>query len=178
MRAATAARSRPITSKALVHLEHHDVSVVRVSRAPLAKLEAYRKRMGWRIKWVSSHGNDFNFDYHVSATPDEIKTGKVYYNYDLQPFQSDEMGGWSVFYKDDDGCVFHTYSTYARGDELIDTSYVLLDMTPKGRNETGPNYNLGDWVRRHDEYEPAVIKISPCSGDTLRGQDQSAEPRG
>jgi predicted dithiol-disulfide oxidoreductase (DUF899 family) len=137
----------------LVHLEHHDVSLVRVSRAPLAEIEAYRKRMGWTVKWVSSNGNDFNYDYHVSFTPDEIAKGKVYYNYDLRPSQGEEVSGISVFYTDETGDVFHTYSTYARGDELVDSTYMLLDMTPKGRNETGPHHNLMDWVRRHDEYE-------------------------
>ena len=137
----------------LVHLEHHDVSLVRVSRAPLAEIEAYRKRMGWRAKWVSSSGNDFNHDYHVSFMPAESAKGKVYYNYELSDFQSEELSGFSVFGKDPAGDVFHTYSTYARGDELVDSTYMLLDMTPKGRNETGPYYNLGDWVRRHDEYE-------------------------
>jgi predicted dithiol-disulfide oxidoreductase (DUF899 family) len=140
---------------ARVHLEHHDVSLVRVSRAPLPEIEAYGKRMGWRVKWVSSHGNDFNYDYHVSFTPDEMAKGKVYYNFDLRPLVSEELSGLSVFCKDAKGDVFHTYSTYARGDELVDTSYMLLDMTPKGRNETGPYRNLMDWVRRHDEYEDA-----------------------
>jgi len=138
---------------ALAHLEHHDVSVVRVSRAPLAEIEAYRQRMGWRVKWVSSNGNDFNYDYHVSFTPEDVAKGKVYYNYDVREFQSEELSGLSVFYKDAKGDVFHTYSTYGRGDELVDSAYMLLDMTPKGRNETGPYYNLGDWVRRHDEYD-------------------------
>jgi len=137
----------------LVHLEHHDVSLVRVSRAPLAEIEAYRKRMGWRVKWVSSNGNDFNYDYRVSFTPEDITKGKVYYNYDLRAYVSEELSGLSVFYKDATGDVFHTYSTYARGDELVDSTYMLLDMTPKGRNETGPYHNLMDWVRRHDEYE-------------------------
>jgi predicted dithiol-disulfide oxidoreductase (DUF899 family) len=137
----------------LVHVEHHDVSLVRVSRAPLAEIEAYRRRMGWRVKWVSSNGNAFNYDYHVSFTPEDVAKGRVYYNYDLCAFESEELSGLSVFYKDANGDVFHTYSTYARGDELVDSTYMLLDMTPKGRNETGPYYNLGDWVRRHDEYE-------------------------
>ncbi len=138
---------------ALVHLEHHDVSYVRVSRAPLAELQAYRKRMGWRAKWVSSNQSDFNYDYRVSFAPADIKEGKVEYNYRIQDFQSEELSGLSVFYKDDAGDIYHTYSTYGRGDELLDTSYMYLDLTPKGRNENGPNYNLMDWVRRHDEYE-------------------------
>jgi predicted dithiol-disulfide oxidoreductase (DUF899 family) len=137
---------------ALVHLNNHDVSVVRVSRAPLAKLLAYGERMGWRAPWVSSHDSDFNHDFHVSFTPEQRATGTVYYNYDHRPFESEEMSGLSVFHKDEDEQVFHTYSTYGRGDELVDSTYMLLDMTPKGRNETGPNFNLADWVRRHDEY--------------------------
>ena len=138
--------------RALLHIPHHDVSFVRISRAPLDRLEAYRKRMGWKSLWASSYGNDFNYDFHVSFTPEEVARKKVYYNYELRDFEADELSGVSVFYKDANGEVFHTYSTYARGDELVDTSYMLLDMTPKGRNETGPYYNLMDWVKRHDEY--------------------------
>ena len=134
---------------ALLHIPHHDVSFVRISRAPLDRLEAYRKRMGWKSLWASSYGNDFNYDFHVSF---EVAGKKVYYNYELRDFEADELSGVSVFYKDANGEVFHTHSTYARGDELVDTSYMLLDMTPKGRNETGPYYNLMDWVKRHDEY--------------------------
>ncbi|HWF48747.1 MAG TPA: thioredoxin family protein [Bryobacteraceae bacterium] len=138
---------------ALVHLEHHDVSLVSVSRAPLAEIEAFKKRMGWRFKWVSSYGSDFNFDYHVSFRPDEIAARSVYYNYGYQDFLSEEASGNSIFYKDGSGHIFHTYSTFARGDETLDTTYMYLDLTPKGRNETGPNYNLGDWVRHHDRYD-------------------------
>jgi predicted dithiol-disulfide oxidoreductase (DUF899 family) len=138
---------------ALLHLEHHDVTCVAISRAPLAKLEAYRKRMGWHFKWVSSYGSDFNYDYQVSFTQDQIAKGKVYYNYDEREFESEEMSGFSVFYKDANGDIFHTYSSYGRGSEEVLGAYALLDLTPKGRNETGPNYNLMDWVRRHDEYE-------------------------
>lgn len=137
----------------LVHLEHHDVSLVRVSRAPLAEIEAYRRRMGWRVRWVSSVGSDFNYDFHVSFTPEQIAAGEVYYNYRMAKGEMEDLSGLSVFYKDADGGVFHTYSTYARGDERVDSTYMLLDMTPKGRNETGPYFNLGDWVRRHDEYD-------------------------
>ncbi|HET9537837.1 MAG TPA: thioredoxin family protein [Mesorhizobium sp.] len=137
---------------ALLHIPHHDVSFVRISRAPLDKLEAYRKRMGWKALWASSYSNHFNYDFHVSFSPEEVAKKKVYYNYELRDFEADELSGVSVFYKDANGEVFHTHSTYARGDELVDTSYMLLDMTPKGRNETGPYYNLMDWVKRHDEY--------------------------
>lgn len=138
---------------ALVHLEHHDVSLVAISRAPLPEIEAYRKRMGWRFKWVSSYGSDFNYDFNVSFSEDEIAKGRVYYNYTMREFQSEELPGVSVFYKNDRGELFHTYSTFARGAEEMLTTYVLLDLTPKGRNETGPNYDLTDWVRRHDQYD-------------------------
>lgn len=137
---------------ALVHLEHHDVSLVRVSRAPLAEIETYRKRMGWHMHWVSSYGSDFNYDYHVSFTPEQIASGEIDYNYRTTEGSMEELSGLSVFYKDVGDDVFHTYSTYARGDELVDSAYMLLDMTPRGRNETGPYHNLGDWVRRHGEY--------------------------
>lgn len=136
----------------LVHLTHHDVGVVAVSRAPLAEIEAYRNRMGWRFKWVSSYGSDFNYDFHVSFTKDELAKGKVYYNFTTIDAGIDELPGLSVFYKDDAGEIFHTYSSYARGNEELLTTYMVLDLTPKGRNETGPNHNLTDWVRRHDEY--------------------------
>jgi predicted dithiol-disulfide oxidoreductase (DUF899 family) len=131
---------------AIVHLEHHDVSYVRVSRAPLQKLEAYRKRMGWKAKWVSSYGSDFNYDFHVSFTPEQLAQGKVYYNYDMvEGF--DELPGLSVFARTASG-VFHTYSSYARGNEEVIGAFIYLDITPNGRNEKA----IMDWVRRHDEY--------------------------
>jgi predicted dithiol-disulfide oxidoreductase (DUF899 family) len=144
---------------ALVHLANHDVSYVAVSRAPLAEIEAYRGRMGWPFKWVSSNGNDFNFDYHVSFTKEEMAKGKVYYNYGMIAAGIEELPGLSVFYKDEAGNIFHTYSTYARGTEALLTAYNILDLTPKGRNETS---NLGDWVKRHDEYESARSASSCC----------------
>lgn len=135
---------------ALVHLEHHDVSYVRVSRAPLAKLQAYKKRLGWKARWVSSWESDFNFDYHVSFTKEELAKGKIDYNYGLvEGF--DELPGLSVFFKDDAGTVYHTYSSYARGNEEVIGAFIYLDITPKGRNET----EIMDWVRRNDEYESA-----------------------
>ncbi len=111
--------------------------------------------MGWRFRWLSSYGSDFNYDYHVSSTQEEIATGKVYNNYDTRDFVSEEMSGLSVFYKDAGGGIFHTYSTHGRGDEMVNTTYMYLDLPPKGRNETGPGYNLGDWVRHHDRYGTA-----------------------
>ncbi|MGI8740129.1 MAG: DUF899 domain-containing protein [Gammaproteobacteria bacterium] len=135
---------------ALVHLENHDVAYVRVSRAPLDKLEAYKKRMGWRARWVSSYGIDFNYDFHVSFTKEELAEGKVHYNYAMvEGF--DELPGLSVFYKDDKGDIFHTYSSYARGNEEVIGAFIYLDITPKGRNEK----EIMDWVRRHDEYDDA-----------------------
>jgi predicted dithiol-disulfide oxidoreductase (DUF899 family) len=140
----------------LTHLEHHDVSLVTISRAPWAELEGFRKRMGWEFKWLSSYGSDFNYDFHVSFTPEEIATGKVYYNYATRDFVSEELSGLSVFYKDEAGGIFHTYSTYGRGDEMVDGTYMYLDLTPKGRNETGPHHNLMDWVLHHDRYSGSV----------------------
>jgi predicted dithiol-disulfide oxidoreductase (DUF899 family) len=132
------------------HLPHRDATLVVVSRGPLSELEAYKKRMGWRFKWVSSEANDFNFDYHVSFTPEDEKKNKAYYNYANDEFFSDELPGLSVFYKDDNGDVFHTYSTYARGLDMLVGAYNFLDLTPKGRDEN-PDSTM-DWVRRHDQY--------------------------
>jgi predicted dithiol-disulfide oxidoreductase (DUF899 family) len=137
---------------ALQHIEHHDVTVVAVARAPLPKIEAFKKRMGWHFKWVSSAGSDFNFDYHVSFTPEEMASGEVMYNYRKEKPVSDELSGISVFIKNAAGEIFHTYSAFGRGAEELLGAYMLLDLTPKGRNETGPNFNLTDWVRHHDRY--------------------------
>jgi predicted dithiol-disulfide oxidoreductase (DUF899 family) len=133
------------------HLPHRDVSFVVVSRAPLSEIEAYKKRMGWRFKWVSSNANDFNFDYHVSATSDEKAKGKMYYNFETQELLGEEMPGLSVFFKDENGDVFHTYSTYARGLDILVGAYNLLDLVPKGRDEDHLDFSM-EWVRRHDEY--------------------------
>jgi predicted dithiol-disulfide oxidoreductase (DUF899 family) len=133
------------------HLPHRDVTFLVVSRAPLAEIEAYKKRMGWRFKWVSSYGSDFNLDYHVSFTKEDEKKGAVYYNYSTQEFMSDELPGLSVFYKDEGGDVFHTYSTYARGLDSLVGAYNLLDLVPKGRDEDHLDFTM-DWVRRHDDY--------------------------
>lgn len=138
-----------------LHLAHHDVSFVVVSRAPLAALEAYRRRMGWRFSWVSSIETDFNFDYHVSFTPEELAGGEVYYNYRMTKASIEELSGISVFYRSPQGEIFHTYSSYARGNEEVLGAYMYLDLTPLGRNENGPYYTLGDWVRPHDQYETA-----------------------
>jgi predicted dithiol-disulfide oxidoreductase (DUF899 family) len=132
------------------HLPHRDVTFVAVSRAPLSEIAAYQKRMGWRFKWLSSHGSDFNFDCHVSFTKEDEAKGEAYYNYQRGEFLSDELPGLSVFFKNDNEEVFHTYSTYARGlDNLVGT-YSFLDLVPKGRDEN-PDSTM-DWVRRHDDY--------------------------
>jgi predicted dithiol-disulfide oxidoreductase (DUF899 family) len=133
------------------HLPHRDVSFAVVSRAPLSEIEPYKKRMGWRFKWVSSHNNEFNFDYHVSATEDEQGKSEMYYNYETQELASEEMPGLSVFYRDKNGDVFHTYSTYARGLDILVGAYNFLDLVPKGRDEDQLDFTM-DWVRRHDEY--------------------------
>ena len=140
----------------LVHLAARDVGYVAVSRAPWPEIEAFRKRMGWRIKWVSSHGSDFNYDFHVSFTIDEMSKGEGYYNYEMRPIPIDELSGRSVFYKDANGEVFHTYSSFGRGGEDVLGTYRMLDIVPKGRDETGPNGNLSDWVRHHDRYRSEV----------------------
>jgi len=140
---------------ALLHVQQKDIAFVAISRAPLAEIEAFKKRMGWTFKWVSSNGSDFNYDYHVSFQPEEVASGSIYYNYENRSgnFLSEDMSGTSVFYKDEDGKVFHTYSSYARGGEELLGSYSLIDLTPKGREEYGPTYSLGDWVRHHDRYQ-------------------------
>jgi predicted dithiol-disulfide oxidoreductase (DUF899 family) len=136
----------------VVHLVNHDVMYVAVSRAPLSEIEPFRKRMGWHFKWVSSYGSDFNFDYNVSFTEADRARGKAFYNFEEGEFMSDEMPGFSVFYKDQAGDVFHTYSVFARGTELMGGVYGFLDVTPQGRNEP-PGGNLSHWVRHHDKYE-------------------------
>jgi predicted dithiol-disulfide oxidoreductase (DUF899 family) len=137
---------------ALIHLENHDVGYVRVSRAPLAKIRAFNKRMGWHAKWVSSFGSDFNYDYNVSFTKDDVANGEANYNYAKTKDAIEELPGLSVFAMDEAGEIFHTYSCFGRGDEGAVSTYFYLDLTPKGRNETGPHHNLMDWVRHHDQY--------------------------
>lgn len=136
----------------IVHLNHRDVTLVTVSRAPLDRLESYRKRMGWSFKWVSSLNSDFNRDYSVSFTEEEMEKGDVYYNYDSQKPFSSEGPGISAFSKDTSGNVFHTYSSYARGLDMVNGAYHLLDLVSKGRDEAGLPYPMA-WVRRHDRYD-------------------------
>ncbi len=140
----------------VVHLNHRDTSLVLVSRAPLATLEAYRRRMGWRIKWVSSLPNDFNRDYDVSFTPEELENKRAYYNYATGPFPVSEGPGLSVFARDADGTIYHTYSCYSRGLDMLNGAYHLLDLVPKGRDEAGLSYSM-EWLRHHDRYEDAPV---------------------
>src|SRR5262249_7680017 len=135
-----------------VHLNHRDVTFVAISRAPLAKIQAFRKRMGWSFKWVSSSGTDFNYDYQASFAPEALQSGTAIYNYAKTKMQMTDREGVSVFFKDERGTVFHTYSCYARGIDLVNGAYNFLDLVPKGRDEEGhdfPQY----WVRHHDAYE-------------------------
>jgi predicted dithiol-disulfide oxidoreductase (DUF899 family) len=143
-----------------VHLAARDVRMVVVSRAPLAEIAAFQKRMGWRFHWVSSYGTDFNFDYQVSATKEEIAKGDVYYNYTIGKFPSEERPGTSVFYKDQAGNVFHTYSSYGRGLDILIGAYNWLDLTPKGRDEEGLPHGMA-WVRHHDKYVDGQIAGTP-----------------
>jgi len=144
---------------ALPHLEHHDVTLTAVARAPLPEIEAYKERMGWQFPWVSSYGNDFNYDYHVSFRSDDLASGKVIYNFAEMPVpagsKESELPGMSAFYKDDTGNVFHTYSSYARGPEEWIGTLMILDRAPKGRNEK----RTMDFVRRHDEYETKAVAV-------------------
>ncbi len=135
----------------VVHLRQRDVELVTVSRAPLDKLLSFQKRMGWTFPWVSSFGNSFNRDYHVTFTQEEIETGQANYNYKVGTFPVAEAPGLSVFVKDETGDIFHTYSTYARGLDMFITAYNLIDVVPSGRNEGGFNYSM-EWVRHHDRY--------------------------
>ncbi len=160
------------------HLNARDVTFVVISRAPLAQIEAFKKRMGWNFKWVSSYRTDFNFDYQAAFTKEEKAKGEVYYNYVMQNFPPDEAPGASVFYKGEAGEVFHTYSTYGRGLDILVGAYNFLDMAPKGRDEEGLAFSMS-WVRHHDKYEknqvvdaqktyeqPKSSGESCCSGGT------------
>ncbi|RAJ79130.1 putative dithiol-disulfide oxidoreductase (DUF899 family) [Chitinophaga dinghuensis] len=144
----------------LPHLLNHDVSLVVVSRAPLEEIQRFQQRMGWKFKWVSSNGSDFNYDYHVSFTPEELNNGGVYYNYAKIPNKSEELPGLSAFYKEENGEIYHTYSAYSRGmDQMINT-YNYLDIAPLGRNEDGPH--TMDWMKHHDKY--AVQPVATGNG--------------
>ncbi len=133
-----------------VHLRHRDIAFFAISRAPLAKLDAYKRRMGWTFKWVSSFGNDFNYDFHASFSPEEVESGG-FFNYRRQKPYGNDVVGISVFFKDADGQVFHTYSCFARGVDIVNGAYHFIDLTPKGRDESAGSRPQA-WVRRHDEY--------------------------
>jgi len=135
-----------------VHLAHRDVTLAAVSRAPLAKIEAFKHRMGWRFPWFSSHGSDFNRAFNVSFTREEMERGDTIYNYEKRTFPSEEAPGVSVFARGGDGGVFHTYSCYARGLDMLNGAYQILDLVPKGRDEAGLPYGMA-WLRHHDRYE-------------------------
>ena len=135
----------------IVHLNARDVSMVAISKARVDQIEAYRKRMGWSFEWLSSYENDFNRDFGVGFTAEEMESGEGYYNYKMQSIPREEMPGMSVFALGQDGEVYHTYSSYGRGIDMINGAYHLLDMVPKGRDEDSLPWNQA-WVRRHDEY--------------------------
>lgn len=138
------------------HFEHHDAAFAAVSRAPLAQFQDFKRRMGWSFPWVSSHGTTFNHDFGVSFTPEQLAASEVGYNYGTTPYRHEELHGLSVFARKADGAVYHTYSAYARGVEMLTGALMFLDLTPRGRNERGTM----DWVRLHDRYEGT--EVSTC----------------
>ncbi len=146
---------------AFVHLRHHDIAFAAIARAPWPKIDAFRRRMGWMFHWVSSYGSDFNYDFGVSFRPADLANGPVFYNFESRELQDEEAPGVSIFLRDADGSIYRTYSAYGRGAEQLVGAYNYLDLTPKGRNETGPAFDLTDWVRHHDRYE-AIPARSCC----------------
>ena len=159
------------------HLVARDVRLAVVSRAPLPEIEAFKKRMGWRFHWVSSNATDFNYDYHVSMSKEELGKDEIYYNYGMQKFPSEERPGTSVFYKDAAESIFHTYSSYGRGLDILIGAYNWLDLAPKGRDEEGLKHTMA-WVRHHDQYDevyrvdanaeysqPTKVKTASSTGD-------------
>ncbi|MBK8960391.1 MAG: DUF899 domain-containing protein [Proteobacteria bacterium] len=146
-----------------VHLANRDVNFVAVSRAPLAEIQRFHRRMGWRFNWVSSNDSTFNYDMHVSFTAEERAAGEVYYNYQMMNFPSEEAPGISLFYKNDADEVFHTYSTFGRGLEVMIGAYQALDLAPKGRGERDVPHKM-EWVRHHDRYEAAPAAHGCCAG--------------
>jgi predicted dithiol-disulfide oxidoreductase (DUF899 family) len=145
------------------HLAARDTTLVAISRAPLQKLNAFRHRMGWTFDWLSSAGNDFNYDFAVSFTPEQIKSGAARYNFGTAGWGSEEAPGLSVFYRDERSDIFYTYSTFARGLDMMNAAYHYLDLTPLGRHEDGLPYPM-DWVRHRDQYQPAPLQASCCHG--------------
>jgi len=160
-----------------IHLTHRDTTLAAISRASLAEIEVFKKRMGWKFPWVSSFGSDFNFDYHVSFNPEDRTSGKVYHNYTMEAFPPEEAPGISVFAKDDAGGVFHTYSTFGHGFDILSGTYNFLDLVPKGRDEDGLAFSRA-WLRHHDKYsdnyfvdpnqnyeQPKSVNRACCSGE-------------
>jgi len=143
------------------HLAARDTTMVAISRAQQEKLAAFKQRMGWTFDWVSSGGNDFNYDFGVSFTPEQIKSGATLYNFGTTPFGSEEAPGISVFYRDEAGDIFHTYSCFSRGLDMMNAAYHYLDLTPLGRHEEGLPYPM-DWVRLRDQYQPSPVQASCC----------------
>ena len=150
---------------AAIHVAQRDVTLIAVSRATLPQIETFKKRMGWQFKWVSSYATDFNYDYHVSFTEDQMAQGKVHYNFDMCEFPRNEAPGASVFYKNEGGEIFHTYSTYARGGDLLIAPYNYLDLAPKGRDEDSLSFTMA-WVKHHDKYQET--SASCCSAGAHR----------
>lgn len=146
---------------ALVHLQQRDVKVMAVSRAPYSQIAPFKRRMGWQFDWVSSHGTDFNYDFQASHTPQDISNNTATYNYEPLEYPAEETHGLSAFYKDAAGQVFHTYSSYARGVEMLVTTYNLLDMAPKGRDEGAFEFPMA-WVRHHDRYGADPVEARSC----------------
>ena len=145
------------------HLAARDTALVAVSRAPLSKLLPFKSRMGWTFDWVSSADGDFNYDYAVSFTPDDVKSGAKVYNFGTSGFGIEDAPGISVFYRDEAGDIFHTYSCFARGLDMMNAAYHYLDLTPLGRHEEGLPYPM-DWVRLRDQYPPAPAGAAGCDG--------------
>jgi predicted dithiol-disulfide oxidoreductase (DUF899 family) len=147
----------------VAHLAQRDATLLVVSRAPWPRIEAFRRRMGWQFKWVSSYGSAFNRDFNVSFTPDEVASGKAHYNYTDRGFSREEAPGVSVFCRNGAGTIFHTYSAYARGLDLLIGAYNFLDLTPKGRDEAGLPWTMA-WVRHHDRYGPKPAAAATTAG--------------
>ena len=145
------------------HFENRDVAFVAVSRAPLAEFAGYKKRMGWKFRWMSSAGSDFNYDYHVSFSEEQVANGEAVYNFE-KVSEPGESHGISIFYKNATGEIFHTYSCYARGCEEVLSTFAFMDMTPKGRNEEG----VMSWLRRHDQYE--TVPAACCGCESKEGE--------
>ena len=151
---------------ALVHLEHRDVKVMAISRAPYSQIAPFKQRMGWKFDWASSHGSDFNYDFQVSHTPQDIANHTATYNYDVLGYPAEETHGISVFYKDASGSVFHTYSSYARGTEMLVNAYNFLDLAPKGRDEDAFDFPM-TWVRHHDRYEADPVRSNATRDEAI-----------